>query len=257
VIVFSLQIEAETSTLITHSNSQRHMMNTQACVVFLFGIIAFVHAAVFADATAERISVSGPLEIDLRLGTSTGFTPGVSWVSQLTPGTGGECECKYQGVLKLAFLPTARERAQIDLTFEKSEGWTFNLGDSQTNNGYSGDANTQANDAEVHSINNNLYFYGRDNPSGGSYGELHIEPNFVGVQPYTTLTLNAKDELLESDNGFHQYDLNSYKLFQLNSQPDSGGVNNDQYLGMNRVISPSRSRVGRGLCKVRVQFFPS
>ncbi|XP_076470163.1 uncharacterized protein LOC143300410 [Babylonia areolata] len=196
------------------------------------------------------------LNVDLRSGYSSPLPAGVTWHSGLTPNQ-QKCACDRQGVLKLTFGPT-RRRAEINMTFEYSHGWTFNVGDSVSNNGYAGDGSTQDYDAEVHSVNNRIYFYGRDNPAGGTYGLLHSRPDYVGVQPYTTLTLNIADELATADNGDHYLYINSYKLFGLNGQSDSspGGVNRDVYLGMNRVVAGSY-RSGRGLCNVRVRFYPS
>ena len=59
---------------------------------------------------------------------------GVTWHSKPTSGS-GECECDRQGVLKLTFNPD-RVRAEVKMTFEHSNGFTFNVGDSVTNNAY-------------------------------------------------------------------------------------------------------------------------
>lgn len=37
------------------------------------------------------------------------------------------------------------------------QGFTFNLGDSTTNNGYGGDGGTTSNSAEIHSNDNRFY----------------------------------------------------------------------------------------------------
>ncbi|XP_076470645.1 uncharacterized protein LOC143300683 [Babylonia areolata] len=194
--------------------------------------------------------------VDLRSGISSFLPYGVTWQSRLTADQ-QTCACDRQGVLKLTFN-RYRRRAEINMTFEYSHGYTFDVGDSVSNSGYGGDYGTQDYDAEVHSFNNRIYFYGRDNPAGGTYGLLHSQPDYVGVQPYTTLTLNIADELATADNGDHYLYINSYKLFGLNGQSDSspGGVNRDVYLGMNRVVAGSYMS-GRGLCNVRVRFYPS
>jgi len=213
--------------------------------------------------SASAQTATGTYTVNLRSGGgavngSPAPGTGISWFLNPTAGS-LKCVCDIQGVLKLSFDAT-HKRAVIQMTFEQSVGWTFDLGDSSTNDGYAGDASTQIHDAEVHSIGNQIFFYGRDNvPAGVSYGLIYTQPNFVGVQPYTTLTLEAKDEQCSANNGFGFILVNSYKLFQLNSQPDPGpgGVNNDLYLGLNRVVYPSSGRTGKGLCSVTVTFYDS
>lgn len=120
-----------------------------------------------------------------------------------------------------------------------------------------GDGGTQSNDAEVHSLDNSILFYGRDDPSGGTFGLLYSQPNFVALNPYTTVHMNITDQLATADNGLVFLYINSFKLFALSGQSDSspGGVNNDVYLGMNRVVGGA-FRSGSGLCYVSVHFYP-
>lgn len=40
------------------------------------------------------------------------------------------------------------------------EGFTFNIGDSPTNNGFGGDGGTTSNSAEIHSSENRFYVRG-------------------------------------------------------------------------------------------------
>ena len=51
-------------------------------------------------------------------------------------GNNEKCECNEQGVLKLTFNNSNGKRAQIRLYLLDPQGWTFNAGDSETNNGY-------------------------------------------------------------------------------------------------------------------------
>ncbi|KAL8559712.1 hypothetical protein ACOMHN_002245 [Nucella lapillus] len=204
---------------------------------------------------AQAAKKKGPYGVNLRTGAKSGRLPsGMQWHSNLTSGQ-SRCACDRQGVLKLTFSPQ-RKRVVINMTFEYSKDWTFNVGDSATNNGWAGDSSTQDNDAEVHSVNNKIYLYGRDNPAGGTYGLIYSRANFVGMQPYTNVTLNIGNRQVTADNGQQFLYIRSYKLFALNNQSDSssGGVNRDLYLGMNRVVGSSY-RYGSGLCYVSVEFF--
>jgi hypothetical protein len=76
------------------------------------------------------------MEIDLRTGSVSGTETGVAWVSNLVNPSSASCVCDHQGVLKLTFAPGSRERLEVNMTFEYADGWTFNLGDSSTNNGW-------------------------------------------------------------------------------------------------------------------------
>ncbi|KAL8615615.1 hypothetical protein ACOMHN_026605 [Nucella lapillus] len=212
---------------------------------------------VLAGLTRERVvdasfTAAPHFNVNLRHGFSTAPLPaGVSWHSSLTANQiAGTCD--RQGVLKLTFAAPSRMRAEINMTFENSEGWTFNVGNSVTNNGWAGDSGTQDNDAEVHSHGTRISFYGRD-----FFGLVYTRANFVGVPAYPTLTLTIADELASANNGNDLIYINSHKLFALNGQSDSspGGVNRVVYLGMNRVVGTA-FRKGSGMCSVRVKFYP-
>eukprot|EP00745_Piridium_sociabile_P023751 TRINITY_DN37093_c0_g2_i1.p1 TRINITY_DN37093_c0_g2~~TRINITY_DN37093_c0_g2_i1.p1 ORF type:complete len:239 (+),score=41.65 TRINITY_DN37093_c0_g2_i1:61-777(+) len=209
----------------------------------------------------ERLPVASPpvtvFDVNLRNGVTSALPAGVTWHSSLT-GNQEACTCDRQGVLKLTFGPS-RVRAEINMTFEGSEGWTFNLGDSVTNNGYAGDGGTQSNDAEVHSLADAILFYGRDRapPATGSHGLLLRRADFLGRPPYSRLTLHVSDGLTTADNGQDFLYVHSPHLFALQGQSDAspGGVNRDVYLAMNRVVGGAY-RSGKGLCGVKVTFHP-
>lgn len=65
----------------------------------------------------------------------------------------------YAGVLRLTLDPFGLRRvARFDLTMgSQIQGFTFNIGDSSTNNGYGGDGGTTSNSAEIHSNDNRFY----------------------------------------------------------------------------------------------------
>ena len=53
-----------------------------------------------------------------------------------------------------------RRVARFDLDFgEIISGFTFNIGDSPTNNAYGGDTGTTSNSAEIHSNDNRFYVW--------------------------------------------------------------------------------------------------
>jgi hypothetical protein len=64
---------------------------------------------------------------------------------------------------------------------------------------------------------------------------------------HTTWIPNTDPTLANYFNGVYWY--------QLNSQPDkTGPVNNDLYLGINRVIQATSGRTGTGVCQVGLKF---
>lgn len=63
------------------------------------------------------------------------------------------------GVLRLRYDPLSSKRmARLDFQMGSHvQGFTFNIGDSPTNNGYGGDGGTTSNSAEIHSNDNRFY----------------------------------------------------------------------------------------------------
>ncbi|CAL1525900.1 unnamed protein product [Lymnaea stagnalis] len=167
-------------------------------------------------------------------------------------------DCSTRGVLKIT-LPqddASKRRVVLDMEFENPTGWTFNLGDSSTNNGYAGDSSSQSRDAEVHGNTNSLLGYLSDN--GGS-GQAFNIPNLYSNH----LTLLVGDEILvwtaDQDPTKTNF-FSSPGWYALNGQPDyEGPVNYDLYLGINKVISGGNynGRVGSGLCRVGIKFLPA
>nr|KAG5685999.1 hypothetical protein BaRGS_028332 [Batillaria attramentaria] len=184
-------------------------------------------------------SCGSDLCIDLTSGNVNGTVSsanGFAWHSALTSSSS---PCTRQGVLKLTFNNSTRKRAEIFMRFSNSTDWSFNVGDSSTNNGWGGDAATQDSDAEVHSRSRTILFYGKGIP-GSWYGHLYSEHDFID----DAVTLNVADELAVANNGNDLLYFNTYKTFALNGQADSEGpVNYDVYLGMNRVIASSSRSV--------------
>ena len=59
----------------------------------------------------------------------------MSWVVAPSASS-ATCGCDKQALLKLTFNKNKRKRAQISMLFEDSSGFSFNIGDSRTDNGY-------------------------------------------------------------------------------------------------------------------------
>ncbi|KAK7100076.1 uncharacterized protein [Littorina saxatilis] len=192
-------------------------------------------------------------EADLISGESKINGPGISWVSALTTPTKnlGTCGCHKQGVVKLTFNTSDRTKAEITFSLGKSKGYTFDIGDSHTNDGYGGDLGTQSNDAEVHSHDTALLFFGRDKAEGGHYGVLD---SYYGFIRRGDVKITVEDSLVTAESGAKIIYFHSEQLFQLKGQADAEGpVNYDVYIGLNRVIDTD-SLNGTGLCAVEVNW---
>ena len=85
----------------------------------------------------------------------------IHWISHLNylDPNADVRECSAQGVVRLSFDPFGSKRiARLDLAMgSQVQGFTFNIGDSSTNNGYGGDGGTTSNSAEIHSNDNRFY----------------------------------------------------------------------------------------------------
>jgi hypothetical protein len=87
----------------------------------------------------------------------------IAWVNSLSylEPTVEHTPCSGEGVVKLKFNTSgARKVARFDLEFgEVVSGFTFNMGDSPSNNGYGGDSGSTSNSAEMHSNDNRFYVW--------------------------------------------------------------------------------------------------
>ncbi|MCI3325470.1 hypothetical protein MQA28_25995 [Escherichia coli] len=187
--------------------------------------------------------------VDLRTGASTGVSSanGFQWITPVTSAP-WNAACNLQGVLKLTFNTNTRRKAKIVLQFASVvSDFAFHIGDSQTNNGYGGDASSQSNDAEIHAVGKAIYFYGRDKAYAESYGLIYSRANFL----VNTVTMNISNGLITAENGAGFIYIDSDKMFALNGQSDfEGPVNYDLYFGFNRVVTGGR--YGSGLCSASI-----
>ena len=203
---------------------------------------------------------TGIFEVDLTSGEyqlASQSQTALSWTVLPTSPAG---TCTRQGVMRATF-PQPREgkqpcRLKFDFQFQRSKsGFTFDIGDSPTVNGYGGDAGTTSNAAEVHSKESSFLIYSGVYPGYLDYttdGLVLVESAADVLSNFVTITIG--DELVEFDNHRgvqRRYD--SRHLFTLNGQPTTyGPINYDIYFSMNRVIN-SASRSGTGLCKVIIR----
>ncbi|XP_021369841.1 uncharacterized protein LOC110460937 isoform X2 [Mizuhopecten yessoensis] len=143
-----------------------------------------------------------------------------------------------------------RKMLQVDFDLDQTRGeYIFNVGDSVSNNGWAGDSSHQQNDAEVQAWNNYIRLFKSDKCLG-SQNYVHA---FSGqlIDSVSHVTLLVSNELIRiiTDQGMDEQVCHEC-LFALNGQPDtqSGGVNEDVYVSLNRVVQWYSWRVGYGVC---------
>lgn len=113
-----------------------------------------------------------------------------------------------------------------------------------------GDGSTQQNDAEMNALNQGVYLWGSDKCKSKKFAA------------YKTFFKNTNRIVIYVSNEFIRFtDGKSFSfmvsdkcLFALNGQSDTGTVNQDLYLSLNRVISKYTSRYGYGVCNAKLSW---
>ena len=151
-----------------------------------------------------------------------------------------------QALLKVNMREHRRLKLKLDFDATPS-GWSVNLGDSPSNNGYGGDAGQFSNDAEVQLLDEGLSVYGSDLLGEGS----HLFKSWaVKIRAGQSMIWEIADgEFVCQGVG----ELRHPALFALAGQPDrEGQVNYDLFIGLNRVVGGGRS--GSGLAGATLWF---
>lgn len=165
-----------------------------------------------------------------------------------------------QSILKVDLDPTISVYNSMSLEIEYGDnvsGWSLNIGDSQSNNGYGGDFGHQDNDSELQILNYQGRLYGSDftpiNETIDGNRMLYEENNMI--QSNSILNIDISNNYINCENT-NLVNYISPFIFTLNGQEDSGtgGVNYETYLAFNRSIS-SDSRIGTGIENVKLKLF--
>ena len=127
----------------------------------------------------------------------------LTWIQQPNSPAG---TCTRQGVMKVTF-PQPREgnqpcRLKFDFHLQpNASGFTFDIGDSPTVNGYGGDAGTTSNAAEVHSQATSFNIFTGTIPGYLDYatnGHTLVDAVADVISNFVTVTIG--DELVDFDN---------------------------------------------------------
>ncbi len=136
-------------------------------------------------------------------------------------------------------------------------GWSFNVGDSLTNNGWGGDASTQSNDSEAQMLNDTLTVFANDNGPSNVVSQVSF--------PWLTNTkvcYEIRNQLISWSQsgsnlkGFSSTPNPTQMLFALAGQNDlEGPINYDVFICGNRVVDGGyfTSRLGKGLRRIQIQ----
>ncbi|KAK3596739.1 hypothetical protein CHS0354_036363 [Potamilus streckersoni] len=194
-----------------------------------------------------------------------GYVPFVSIIEQTNGTDVSVCDAKV--LLKATFRRSnqtvpcqgctrvpqcGNQMLKIELWMSPTKnGISFHAGDSISNDGYGGDNNTQENDAEFHFYNYEQRLYGSDkclNMSQLLFSLPNTSAHWV--------TIYIGNEFIRVSTPFGDaYELCSNCLFALNGQSDSQGtMNEDVYVGLNRIIENSYLGDGRGVCGVVISW---
>ncbi|MCP4709235.1 MAG: PKD domain-containing protein, partial [Planctomycetes bacterium] len=161
----------------------------------------------------------------------------------------------HQAVAKITLDPSSGyTKVAFDVTYNgSSTGWTVNIGDSPSNNGYGGDSGDTWNGAEMQIVNSKMSIYSLALGSGDSPLLLDVD-NIVTQGDTVSFEVSNHHFAWTSPNATDE--LNSPRLYILDGTPDAGfnTVDYDIYAAFNRVIGSTR-RSGSGASSVRVKLF--
>jgi len=208
-----------------------------ACQFFLLmGVLAFLPSNAFADTC----------EIDLEANTHTCQNiPAIRFIA----GPVGN-----KVVIGINLDPAKTSFTEVTFNVEykkKAQGWTVNIGDSISNNGFAGDGADQSNDAEVQILDNVLSVYGSDFTPPEVRLLLKTSPVVEGKR--ASILLTVKNQFLSWSYNGRKSELSSQYLYALNGQhDDEGPLNYDIYAAFNRTIETS-DRIGSGVRKITVE----
>jgi hypothetical protein len=154
-----------------------------------------------------------------------------------------------QAALRIA-IPAGCTQANVVVEYEGlPAGWTVNLGDSPTDNGFAGDSGTTEHDAELWVLNEILAV-----ADGGAAPDNPLVRADLALTD-GALKLVVKDQFVSWGNPYGYVQMPATKnLFAI---PDTSVPAADQravYLGLNRVIFGPADRTGCGARRALVTF---
>src|SRR6185436_144851 len=227
------------------------MINSVLCGLVVAATPAAVHAA----------CPVGSVELDLKTGAATISAPLAPYFSYINAGAPvavpATAACPAAAGWKRAALkivipgaPNACTQANIVVEYEGlPSAWTFDLGDSPTNDGFAGDAGTTDHDAELWILNENLSLAN----GGNTVNNPQVFQNLSLTDSVMKFVVKNQFVSWGQPYGFAQAPA-TQDLFAI---PDTSVPAADQraiYLGLNRVIVNRADRTGCGARRVLITF---
>ncbi len=222
-------------------------------VIALFFV--FLLGASFIFPSGKAAAGSPIVTCTINLLANTQNCSGLSNITVIVPPAGGKT------VIKLNMNPDEYLHARFEITYNTTPtGWTVNIGDSATNDGWGGDAGTQTRDAEMQVLGTSLSVYGSDlySPPGGLYASFSnvatsAYPLIIDVQTeYLKWSVYSYSREISSTCNSPDSECALFALGYPSLQVESEGpVNDDLYAAFNRVINGTY-RVGSGVSQVKI-----
>ena len=185
----------------------------------------------------------------------------------LTPSTGAlVCAAGVSGDIWLEST-TSGMTAGVDMTgytkvvvtstITNGSGWLLNIGDSETNNGYCGDAGSTSNDAEFFVIGKAAYLCRSDIGNSGyvwrDTAALNSSDSLVVTIADGSISYYAASKGSGSQKTYAAAD--SFQLGGNEEDREAGRNDTNLWIGLNRVISGPSGRTGSGISGVVVSFY--
>ncbi|MGL5132372.1 MAG: Ig-like domain-containing protein, partial [Planktothrix sp.] len=203
----------------------------------------------------EQTYPTNPYSINLKTGGITG-SPN-PYITLISSPTDSNNDGYYEAVVKLNY-EGALDQVKFVVDYDAvPTGWTVDIGDSVSNNGFGGDGGDTSNAAETQIMDTRIDAYTNTLPGHESVtddGHLHIlrVPNIV--------TGSGSKAILEVSNEHLGWDnlqgvkgtLDSPYLYTLNGQATTyGSIDYDVYASFNRVIN-NTYRLGTGASQITI-----
>jgi hypothetical protein len=175
------------------------------------------------------------------------FMPGGACANAVVPAGCPASAGWKQAALKIV-VPNGCTTANIVVEYEDLPcGWTVDLGDSPTDNGYGGDSGSTPHNAELQIVGEDLRVY------NGS-GNAALIDNIAGADLALTnaaLKFTVKEQFVSWSNPYSFLSTpNTKMLYALSDAADPRAI----YLGLNRVILATAGRTGYGARRVLITF---
>jgi hypothetical protein len=216
----------------------------------LFALLAVLALAV--PAVHAQSCPGGQFYLDLKSCTTAtmagvSFMPGGACAAAVVP-TGCPASAGWKQAALKVVVPAGCTQINVTVQYEGLPcGWTVDLGDSPTDNGYGGDSGSTPHNAELQILNENLAVY------NGS-GNAALVDNLAGANlALTNAALNfvVKDQFVSWGNPYTYLSTPNNKMLYSFSDPAGPRT---VYLGLNRVIQATGGRTGYGARRVLVTF---